>query len=106
MTAYNYDPDGHVIQTQQSASGTVLRGTSATYTLTGKPATTTDANMRGQDFLARRMGGAQRYPSRRRSTMLACPHDRLSSQLHCRGQLLLHRQSGGAAVAVVDATHR
>src|SRR5258708_38443303 len=33
---------------------------------------------------ARRMGGAQRYP-RRRVTVLAWPHDRLSSQLHCRG---------------------
>jgi hypothetical protein len=30
-------------------------------------------------------GGAQRYPSRRRVTMLAWPHDRVSSQLHCRG---------------------
>ncbi len=39
MTAYNYDPDGHVVQAQQSANGTVLRSTGATYTLTGKPAT-------------------------------------------------------------------
>jgi YD repeat-containing protein len=39
VTAYNYDPDGHVVQAQQSASGTVLRSTGATYTLTGKLAT-------------------------------------------------------------------
>src|SRR2546430_12278519 len=37
MTAYSYDPDGHVIQSQQSAGGTVLRSTSATYTLTQEP---------------------------------------------------------------------
>jgi hypothetical protein len=50
------------------------------------------------------MGGAQRYPSR--VTMLRWRHDRLSPQLHCRGQFLLHRQSGGAAATVVDGTHR
>jgi hypothetical protein len=33
-----------------------------------------------------------RYPPRPCVAMSACPHDRLSSQLHCRGQLLLHRQ--------------
>ena len=31
-------------QTQQSANGSVLRTTSATWTASGKPATTTDAN--------------------------------------------------------------
>jgi RHS repeat-associated protein len=50
MTAYSYDPDGHVIQAQQSASGTVLRSTGATYTLTGKPATATDANNNTTSF--------------------------------------------------------
>ena len=50
MTAYSYDPDGHVIQSQQSAGGTVLRSTSATYTLTGKPATATDANNNTTSF--------------------------------------------------------
>ncbi len=50
VTAYNYDPDGHVLQSQQSASGTVLRSTGATYTLTGKPATATDANSNTTSF--------------------------------------------------------
>jgi YD repeat-containing protein len=50
ITAYSYDPDGHVLQSQQSAGGTVLRNTSATYTLTGKPATTTDANNNTTSF--------------------------------------------------------
>jgi YD repeat-containing protein len=50
MTAYSYDPDGHVIQAQQSAQGTVLRSTGATYTLTGKPATATDANNNTTSF--------------------------------------------------------
>jgi len=50
MTAYNYDPDGHVIQTQQSINGTVLRSTGATYSLTGKPATATDANNNTTSF--------------------------------------------------------
>src|SRR2546429_6103838 len=50
MTAYSYDPDGHVLQSQQSASGTVLRSTAATYTLTGKPATATDANNNTTSF--------------------------------------------------------
>jgi RHS repeat-associated protein len=44
VTALSYDPDGRVVQTQQSASGVVLRTASATYTPTGKPATATDAN--------------------------------------------------------------
>ena len=44
VTAYTYDPAGKVLQTQQSANGSVLRTTSATYTASGKPATTTDAN--------------------------------------------------------------
>ena len=43
-TTYTYDPAGKVLQTQQSANGSVLRTTSATYTASGKPATTTDAN--------------------------------------------------------------
>jgi RHS repeat-associated protein len=50
MTAYSYDPDGRVTQAQQSASGTVLRSTGATYTLTGKPATATDANNNTTSF--------------------------------------------------------
>ena len=50
MTAYSYDPDGHVVQSQQSAGGTVLRSTGATYTLTGKPATATDANNNTTSF--------------------------------------------------------
>ena len=44
VTALSYDADGRVIQTQQSASGMVLRTASTTYTPTGKPATATDAN--------------------------------------------------------------
>lgn len=44
VTAYTYDPAGKVLQTQQSANGSVLRTTSATYTASGKPATTTDPN--------------------------------------------------------------
>src|SRR2546425_8602068 len=50
MTAYSYDPDGHVVQSQQSAGGTVLRSTGATYTLTDKPATATDANNNTTSF--------------------------------------------------------
>src|SRR6266446_7925659 len=46
---------------------------------------------------ARRIGGAQRYPSRRRVTMLACPHDRLSSQLHCRMRLVPRTAVGRSA---------
>lgn len=38
-----YDPAGKVLQTQQSANGSILRTTSATYTRAGKPETTTDA---------------------------------------------------------------
>ena len=44
VTTYTYDADGHLLQTQQSAAGTVLRTTSTSYTYTGKPATVTDAN--------------------------------------------------------------
>jgi RHS repeat-associated protein len=44
VTALSYDADGRVVQTQQSVNGAVLRTTSATYTLSGKPATATDAN--------------------------------------------------------------
>ena len=40
----SYDPDGRVLGSQQSFNGAVLQTTSATYTLTGKPATATDAN--------------------------------------------------------------
>jgi YD repeat-containing protein len=43
-TTYSYDANGQLTQVQQSANGTVLRTTGATYTLTGKPATATDAN--------------------------------------------------------------
>jgi RHS repeat-associated protein len=43
-TTLSYDADGRVLQNQQSAGGTTLRTTSATYTPTGKPKTTTDAN--------------------------------------------------------------
>jgi hypothetical protein len=43
-----------------------------------------------EDLGARRMGGAQRYPSR--FSMLAYRHERRSSQLHCRGPFLRHRQ--------------
>jgi len=44
VTTSTYDPNGQVTQVQQSLNGTVLRTTSATYTLTGKTATATDAN--------------------------------------------------------------
>ena len=44
VTAFSYDPDGRPLQTRQSAGGAVLRTTSATYTLTGKIATATDAD--------------------------------------------------------------
>jgi RHS repeat-associated protein len=44
VTAYTYDPNGQLTQAQQSANGALLRSTSTTYTRTGKPATTTDAN--------------------------------------------------------------
>jgi RHS repeat-associated protein len=50
VTAQSYDPDGRVTQVQQSSSGTVLRSTGATYTLTGKPATATDANNNTTSF--------------------------------------------------------
>jgi RHS repeat-associated protein len=39
-----------VLQSQQSANGTALRSTGATYTLTGKPATATDANSNTTSF--------------------------------------------------------
>jgi YD repeat-containing protein len=41
--AVAYDPAGKVLQTRQSANGSILRTTSATYTRAGKPETTTDA---------------------------------------------------------------
>jgi RHS repeat-associated protein len=44
VTSFSYDADGRLVQTRQSTNGTVLRSTSTTYTLTGKPATVTDAN--------------------------------------------------------------
>ena len=44
VTAFTYDPVGQLLQVSQSASGSVLRQTSTTYTPTGKIATTTDAN--------------------------------------------------------------
>jgi hypothetical protein len=37
------------------------------------------------------MGGAQRYPSRRRVTMLACRHGRLSSQFTAGGGFFFER---------------
>lgn len=44
VTQFTYDPDGRLLQTQQSMTSTTLRTTSSTYTSTGKIATTTDAN--------------------------------------------------------------
>jgi RHS repeat-associated protein len=44
VTALSYDPDGRVVQMQQSANGVVLRTTSTSYTLSGKPASATDAS--------------------------------------------------------------
>ena len=45
VTAFSYDPNGQFTGTQQSQNGTaLLRNTSTTYSLTGKPAATTDAN--------------------------------------------------------------
>lgn len=43
-TSLTYDANDQLIQTQQSANNAVLRSTSTTYTLTGQPATATDAN--------------------------------------------------------------
>jgi YD repeat-containing protein len=50
VTSFSYDPDGRLTQTNQSANGTMLRSTGATYTLTGKPATATDANNNTTSF--------------------------------------------------------
>ena len=44
VTRYDYDPAGKVLQSQQSANGSILRTTSATWTRAGKPETTTDAS--------------------------------------------------------------
>jgi YD repeat-containing protein len=44
VTANSYDPNGQIVQTRQSINGAVLRSMAATYTLTGKTATATDAN--------------------------------------------------------------
>lgn len=44
VTVSSYDANGQLLQTQQLANGTLLRSNSATYTLTGKTATATDAN--------------------------------------------------------------
>lgn len=50
VTAYTYDAAGKVTQTQQKSMGTVLRTTSATYTLSSQTATTTDANSNTTTF--------------------------------------------------------
>ncbi len=50
VTTLSYDADGRVIQTRQSSGGIVLRSTATTYTLTGKPATVTDANGNATKF--------------------------------------------------------
>jgi RHS repeat-associated protein len=50
VTANSYDRDGRLLQTQQAANGAVLRTASATYTLTGQPATATDANGNAMTF--------------------------------------------------------
>ena len=44
VTSFVYDPNDRVVTTRRSASGNPLQTTSATYTLTGKTATATDAN--------------------------------------------------------------
>ncbi|WP_375784009.1 RHS repeat-associated core domain-containing protein [Bradyrhizobium sp. Pha-3] len=44
LTTSSYDPDGRPTKVQQSANGLTLRLTMATYTATGKLASTTDAN--------------------------------------------------------------
>ena len=44
LSTTTYDPAGRVTQTQQTSRGAVPRTTSATYTVSGKPATATDAN--------------------------------------------------------------
>ena len=44
VTTNSYDADGRLLRVQQSNAGTVLRTTSATWTPTGKPETTTDAS--------------------------------------------------------------
>jgi YD repeat-containing protein len=44
VTATTYDPDGRPVQARQSAGGTLLRQTSAAYSLSGKVLTSTDAN--------------------------------------------------------------
>ena len=60
VTAYSYDPAGRVLQARQSSGGSILRTVSATYTLTGNTATTTDANAHtttyAYDALDRRTG--------------------------------------------------
>ena len=49
-TATTYDADNRPIQIQQSANGSVLRTTSATYTPSGETATATDANVNTTRF--------------------------------------------------------
>lgn len=44
QTTLSYDPDGRLLQAQQSSGGPVLRTTSSTYSLAGKVTTQTDAN--------------------------------------------------------------
>jgi hypothetical protein len=55
-------------------------------------------------ILARRMGGAQRYPSR--FSMLAYRHERRSSQLHCRGPFLRHRQMSRITREILASGHK
>jgi YD repeat-containing protein len=40
MSAFTYDPDGRLLQTRQSAGGTVLATVSSSYTPSGKLAST------------------------------------------------------------------
>lgn len=44
VSTSTYDANGQNVRIQQSKAGSILRSTSATYTLTGKTATATDAN--------------------------------------------------------------
>jgi RHS repeat-associated protein len=44
VSAFTYDPDGRLLQTQQLANGSVLKTVSASYSPSGKLATATDAD--------------------------------------------------------------
>jgi RHS repeat-associated protein len=44
LASFTYDANGQLLATQQSLYGAALRSTGTTYTLTGKPAATTDAD--------------------------------------------------------------